>query len=221
DGHSLLIGTTNPAVIGWDPAFAYEVSYIIEHGIEEMWGKDKDLIYYISLYNENHPMPEIPKDPKFKEHLLKGVWRHGVTTGPLQEALELLEQHCPDLLEVLAGDIPAELLGTSMLDRKFQALTDRMVHQLSTLSIQPKAKAQPRGKGSGGKRRPRRSGPTLSARPQLGYALATVPRHTMLTRKENFFSHLFLTLPIGGTITAETYYFLFWPHNGVKNMMFF
>ena len=110
--------------------------------------------------------------------------------------------------------------GTSMLDRKFQALTDRMVHQLSTLSIQPKAKAQPRGKGSGGKRRPRRSGPTLSARPQLGYALATVPRHTMLTRKENFFSHKFLTLPIGGTITAETYYFLFWPHNGVKNMMF-
>jgi len=75
DGHSLLIGTTNPAVIGWDPAFAYEVSYIIEHGIQEMWGKDKDLIYYISLYNENHPMPEIPADPKFKEHLLKGLYK--------------------------------------------------------------------------------------------------------------------------------------------------
>eukprot|EP00913_Durusdinium_trenchii_P033190 g31072.t1 len=42
DGHSLLIGISNPAVIGWDPSFAFEVAYIIQHGIEEMWGKDKD-----------------------------------------------------------------------------------------------------------------------------------------------------------------------------------
>jgi pyruvate dehydrogenase E1 component len=75
DGHSLLFALSNPAVIGWDPAFAYEVSYIIEHGINEMWGKDKDLIYYISLYNENHPMPEVPEDPNFKEGLLKGLYK--------------------------------------------------------------------------------------------------------------------------------------------------
>lgn len=75
DGHSLLIGVSNPAVIGWDPSFAYEVSYIIEHGIQEMWGKDKDLIYYISLYNENHPMPEVPADPVWKEHMLKGLYK--------------------------------------------------------------------------------------------------------------------------------------------------
>eukprot|EP00930_Biecheleria_cincta_P051253 TRINITY_DN3640_c0_g1_i1.p1 TRINITY_DN3640_c0_g1~~TRINITY_DN3640_c0_g1_i1.p1 ORF type:complete len:1058 (+),score=170.31 TRINITY_DN3640_c0_g1_i1:134-3307(+) len=75
DGHSLLIGLSNPAVIGWDPAFSFEVSYIIEHGINEMWGKDKDLIYYISLYNENHPMPALPSEPDFKENLLKGLYR--------------------------------------------------------------------------------------------------------------------------------------------------
>jgi pyruvate dehydrogenase E1 component len=76
DGHSLLLALSNPAVIGWDPAFGYEVAYIIEHGIKEMWGEDKDLIYYISLYNEDHPMPEIPAcNPNFKEGLLKGLYK--------------------------------------------------------------------------------------------------------------------------------------------------
>jgi len=51
------------------------VSYIIEHGINEMWGKDKDLIYYISVYNENHPMPAIPEEPDWKENMLKGLYR--------------------------------------------------------------------------------------------------------------------------------------------------
>lgn len=75
DGHSMLIALSNPAVVAWDPAFAYEVSYIIGHGIEEMFGRDKDVIYYISLYNENHPMPAVPADPNFKEGLLKGLYK--------------------------------------------------------------------------------------------------------------------------------------------------
>lgn len=75
DGHSLLMALSNPAVVGWDPAFAYEVSYIIEDGIKKMWGEDKDVIYYISVYNENHPMPAIPDDPNFKEGLLKGIYK--------------------------------------------------------------------------------------------------------------------------------------------------
>merc|ERR1740129_1832289 len=48
DGHSLLMALSNPAVIGWDPAFAYELAYIMEEGINKMFGKDQDLIYYIS-----------------------------------------------------------------------------------------------------------------------------------------------------------------------------
>jgi len=75
DGHSNLIALSNPAVKAWDPSFAYEVSYIIEHGIREMWGEEKDVIYYISLYNENHPMPPVPEDPSFKEGLLKGIYK--------------------------------------------------------------------------------------------------------------------------------------------------
>jgi len=79
DGHSLLIAVSNPAVIGWDPAFAYELAYIIEDGIDQMFGKNKDLIYYISLYNENHPMPPVPEIKtcglSAKEACLKGLYK--------------------------------------------------------------------------------------------------------------------------------------------------
>jgi len=79
DGHSLLMAISNPAVIGWDPAFAYELSYIIEDGIQKMFGEDKDLIYYISLYNENHPMPAVPEITtnglSAKEACLKGLYK--------------------------------------------------------------------------------------------------------------------------------------------------
>lgn len=79
DGHSLLIAISNPAVIGWDPAFAYELSFIIEDGIRKMWGQDKDLIYYISVYNENHPMPALPEVTtcglSVKEACLKGLYK--------------------------------------------------------------------------------------------------------------------------------------------------
>jgi len=75
DGHALLMALTNPAVVAYDPAFAYELSYIIQHGIEEMWGRDKDVMFYITVYNENHAMPPIPEDPSFKEGLIKGLYK--------------------------------------------------------------------------------------------------------------------------------------------------
>jgi len=79
DGHSLLIALTNPAVIGWDPAFAYELAYIIEDGIQKMWGEDKDLIYYISVYNENYIQPAVPEVKTLgktaKEGCLKGLYK--------------------------------------------------------------------------------------------------------------------------------------------------
>ena len=38
DGHSLVLASTNPAVEAYDPAFAYEVGTIIEHGLKECTG---------------------------------------------------------------------------------------------------------------------------------------------------------------------------------------
>merc|ERR1712176_1750540 len=92
DGHSLLMAMSNPAVVAWDPAFAYEMAYIIEEGIQQMWGQDKDVIYYISLYNENYAMPAIPEpaNPNFKEGLLKGLYLFEPVSAGKKNTVRLL-----------------------------------------------------------------------------------------------------------------------------------
>ena len=73
DGQSLLMAHTNPAVRAYDPAFAYELATIIRQGIDEMVVDEKDLMYYIAVYNENHPMPPKPKGSD--EGIVKGLYR--------------------------------------------------------------------------------------------------------------------------------------------------
>jgi pyruvate dehydrogenase E1 component len=68
DGHSLLLASTVPSVRAYDPAFAYEMAILVEHGINEMYGvPQKDEIYYITLYNENYQMPAMPEGVDFEE----------------------------------------------------------------------------------------------------------------------------------------------------------
>lgn len=62
DGHSLVLSSTVPTVRSFDPAFAYEMGVIIEDGIHRMYGENReDLMYYITLYNENYAMPPMPE----------------------------------------------------------------------------------------------------------------------------------------------------------------
>src|ERR687898_2200061 len=53
DGHSLLIAATNPAVVAYDPAFAFEIAHIVENGLHRMYGeKQENVFYYLTIYNE-------------------------------------------------------------------------------------------------------------------------------------------------------------------------
>ncbi len=75
DGQSLLQASTVPNIRAYDPAFAYELATIIEDGINEMYGPNgKDVLYYLTLYNENYVMPD------FSQHDLERV-REGVIRG--------------------------------------------------------------------------------------------------------------------------------------------
>ena len=47
DGHSLVLASTNPAVESYDPAFAYEVGTIIEHGLKRMYGDSPEDLYLL------------------------------------------------------------------------------------------------------------------------------------------------------------------------------
>jgi len=80
DGHSLVLASTVPAVQAFDPAFAYEVGAIVRAGIDQMYGPDtpdaeRDVIYYLTLYNENYPMPALPEDPALAEEFSRGAVR--------------------------------------------------------------------------------------------------------------------------------------------------
>ena len=77
DGHSPILASTNPAVIPYDPAFAYEMPYIISKGIERMYGqgagKDENVMYYITVYNQPHHQPARPENLDV-EGLHKGIY---------------------------------------------------------------------------------------------------------------------------------------------------
>ena len=61
DGHSLVLASTVPTVEAWDPAFAYEMATIVRQGIREMLVDERDVVYYLTLYNENYLMPPLPE----------------------------------------------------------------------------------------------------------------------------------------------------------------
>ena len=73
DGHSHLFAMAYPTVKAYDPAFVYETTVIMLDGLERMYGKGEDWIYYITVYNENYEMPPMP--PGCEEGILKGAYR--------------------------------------------------------------------------------------------------------------------------------------------------
>jgi pyruvate dehydrogenase E1 component len=73
DGHSHVLASTVPSVRPYDPAFAYELAAIIRDGIERMHVKGEDLVYYVTLYNENYP--QAPKPAGVDDGILRGLYR--------------------------------------------------------------------------------------------------------------------------------------------------
>jgi pyruvate dehydrogenase E1 component len=73
DGHSLLLASVNPVAEAYDPAFAYEVATIVRDGLRRMYVDDEDVIYYLTLYNENQVMPPMPDG--VAEGVVEGLYR--------------------------------------------------------------------------------------------------------------------------------------------------
>ena len=73
DGHSLLTATTVPNCLSYDAAFAYEIGIIIKEGLRRMYENNEDVFYYLTLYNENYPMPSLPKN--CEEGIIKGIYK--------------------------------------------------------------------------------------------------------------------------------------------------
>jgi pyruvate dehydrogenase E1 component len=88
DGHSLLLASVNPAAEAYDPAFAYEVATIVRHGLRRMWGDGDDVIYYLTLYNENQVMPPMGED--VAEGVIEGLYPWAPAPGDLAHRATIL-----------------------------------------------------------------------------------------------------------------------------------
>jgi pyruvate dehydrogenase E1 component len=76
DGHSHLIAATNPAVVAYDAAFAFELAYIVEDGLRRMYGEQpENVFYYLTVYNEPISQPAEPANLDV-EGLLRGLYRY-------------------------------------------------------------------------------------------------------------------------------------------------
>lgn len=73
DGNSHLLAYPVPTLMAYDPAFAFELACIIKTGVTDMYEKNKNVFYYITLGNENYvqlPQPSHVKD----EDILSGMY---------------------------------------------------------------------------------------------------------------------------------------------------
>jgi pyruvate dehydrogenase E1 component len=75
DGHSHLLGYPLPNLVTYDPAFAYELAVIIRDGIRRMYEEQEDILYYITVENEQYPMPAMPSED-VRDGILKGMYRY-------------------------------------------------------------------------------------------------------------------------------------------------
>jgi pyruvate dehydrogenase E1 component len=73
DGHSHILASTVPNVRAYDPAYAYELAAIVREGIERMHVKGEDVIYYVTLHNENYAQPKKPEG--VDEGIIRGIYR--------------------------------------------------------------------------------------------------------------------------------------------------
>jgi pyruvate dehydrogenase E1 component len=75
DGHSLVLSSTVPTCVSYDPAYAYEIAIIVREGIRRMYQEREDLFYYLTLYNENYAMPAAPEGLDHQA-VLKGIYKY-------------------------------------------------------------------------------------------------------------------------------------------------
>ncbi|MEI2640615.1 MAG: pyruvate dehydrogenase (acetyl-transferring), homodimeric type [Microthrixaceae bacterium] len=136
DGHSHVLMSVLPNCRAYDPAFAYETALIVKAGIHEMFPdgdptNGRDVIYYLTLYNENYPMPPTPTVENLAEKVIKGLYRYAdapEVDGPRATILFSGTAHveATKAVQILASDysVGAELWSaTSYQQMRREALS--------------------------------------------------------------------------------------------------
>jgi pyruvate dehydrogenase E1 component len=90
DGHSLLLAATNPAVVAYDPAYAFELGHIVKDGLRRMYGENSEnIFYYLTVYNEPYIQPAEPENLDV-EGLLKGIYLYSPAKKSRKKSAQIL-----------------------------------------------------------------------------------------------------------------------------------
>ncbi len=100
DGHSHILASTIPNCVSYDPSFAHEVAVIMHAGLQRMVERQENVFYYLTLLNENYPMPGL--QPGTEDQIIRGMY--------------LLQDAAP-----AAGQPAVNLLGSGAILRESMA----------------------------------------------------------------------------------------------------
>jgi len=106
DGSSHVLAATVPNCRAYDPAFAYELAVILDHGMRRIMGDDEDEFYYLTVMNENYAHPAMP--PGVEADIVRGMYRLGTKSVATPQARVRLLGSGAILPEIVAA---AELLA--------------------------------------------------------------------------------------------------------------
>jgi pyruvate dehydrogenase E1 component len=116
DGQSMVLATTNPAVVAYDPAFGFEIAHIVQDGLKRMYGESpENIYYYMTVYNEPITQPDEPINLDVKS-LLKGAYLYSKAEGKSKLSR----------VAIMASGVamPWALKAQKMLKEEFDVLAD-------------------------------------------------------------------------------------------------
>ncbi|HEY3669107.1 MAG TPA: pyruvate dehydrogenase (acetyl-transferring), homodimeric type [Polyangiaceae bacterium] len=113
DGHSHMAAMSVPNVVAYDVAYAFELAAVIEDGLSRMYEKNENIYYYITLQNEDYPMPPMPEGAR--EGVLKGIYKFKSAEKKLKNHVQLFG----------SGSIMTQVLrAQALLAEKFDISAD-------------------------------------------------------------------------------------------------
>jgi len=113
DGHSHMAAMSVPNVVAYDVSFAFELAAVIEDGLSRMFEKNENIYYYITLQNEDYPMPPMPEGAR--DGVLRGIYKFKNAEKRLKHHVQLFG----------SGSIMMQVLrAQAMLAEKFDISAD-------------------------------------------------------------------------------------------------
>ena len=113
DGHSHMAAMSVPNVVAYDVSFAFELAAVIEDGIRRMFENNENIYYYITLQNEDYPMPPMPEGAR--DGVLRGIYKFKNAEKKLKHHVQLFG----------SGSIMMQVLrAQALLAEKFDVSAD-------------------------------------------------------------------------------------------------